>query len=83
MSEADAFCASCGRATSPNVVVQQLQPVASTSVTKVALGVFLGMVAVIVLVAIFTSGAIIPVVCILLFVLAIVVASGGFRKYTR
>jgi uncharacterized membrane protein YvbJ len=83
VSEADAFCASCGRATSPNVVVQQLQPVASTSVTKVALGVLLGMVALIVLLIVIGNVGADGVVIIALGFLAILVAGGVFRKQLR
>ena len=82
---ADSFCASCGQATSANVVVQppQIIVTSNTSATKVALGVLIGMVALIILLVAVGNVGVDGIVIFGLAILAILVAAGAFRKQLR
>jgi len=76
----DAFCGACGQPSGESAVVARPQaPTASTF--KIAIGVFLGIIAVIVLVGSYVGG--VALVCIALAVLAILVAGGAFGKYLQ
>jgi uncharacterized membrane protein YvbJ len=76
----DAFCGACGQPSGESAVVARPQaPTASTF--KIAIGVFLGIIAVIVLVGSYVGG--VALVCIALAVLAILVAGSAFGKYLQ
>ena len=78
----DAFCGACGQPSGESAVVARPQaPTASTF--KIAIGVFLGIIAVIVVVGSYAGIGGVALVCIALAVLAILVASGAFGKYLR
>jgi uncharacterized membrane protein YvbJ len=81
VSAGDVFCGACGQATNASIVVSP--QVTSTSAVKVAIGVFLGIIAVIIAVGAYASVGGVFLICAALAVLAILVAVGAFRKQLR
>jgi len=79
--QSNAFCGACGPSGESAVVARPQVPAASTF--KIAIGVFLGIIAVIVVVGSYNGIGGVALVCIALVVLAILVASGAFGKYLR
>ena len=81
VGDGDTFCGACGQATNAAIVVTPQVP--STSSVTVAIGVFLGIIAVIIAVSVYAEVEWWLLVCMALGILAIVVAMGGFRKQPR
>ena len=81
VGDSDAFCPACGYAASAALAASP-RP-ASTSAVKVAVGVFFGILAVIIVLAVYANVDGVFLLCALLGVLAIMVAAGAFRKQTR
>jgi hypothetical protein len=73
----NAFCGNCG-------FPATAQPsIPGTSATKVAIGVFAGMIAVIVAMSAYANIGGVFIICGLLAILAILVGVGAFKNYTR
>jgi zinc-ribbon domain len=80
LTDKDVFCASCGLSTNASIVTSTRS---SPSTFKIALGVFLGILALVALFAVIGSIGVDGLVIVILAIIAILVASGAFRKKTR
>jgi uncharacterized membrane protein YvbJ len=78
MPDTFAFCGSCGHGVNAPIV-QPSQP-ATTSSTTIAIGVFLGVIAVLIVVSVYADIGGVALLCGILAILAILVASGAFKK---
>jgi VIT1/CCC1 family predicted Fe2+/Mn2+ transporter len=81
LGNSDAFCGACGQPA--NLAVSVKTPVTNTSATKVAVGVFLGIIAAAIALSAYANVGGITSVCAALALLAIFVAVGGLGKHLR
>jgi uncharacterized membrane protein YvbJ len=77
--DGDVFCGRCGQAT--NAVIAVNPQAAKTSVSRGALGVLLGMIALLILLYFVGNVGVDGVVIFALLILAVLVGVGAFRKH--
>jgi hypothetical protein len=77
LNDADAFCPACGLGTS---AITPAQPAGMPSAIKIAIGVFLGILAFVYVVSFYQHVGEVFFLCFMLAVLAGLVAAGAFRK---
>lgn len=73
-----AFCGACGQPV--NAPIMQPLPATVTSATKVAIGVFLGIIAVLIVGSAYANIGGVAMLCGILAIVAILVAAGAFKK---